>query len=462
MAQAAALAFLYSGQTDLVAGDDISVSGLSITSSSIATDTDVFVFCQHQHIKNLAYKGVNDDAGVLDDIQKSVARLQFRDNPTIQLGGLALRKSDLTKTDQIWLRRASLLAELKDLVHSGELHDEDYTDFLDQLMPMRAEDLLSPAHFEVFVESVVKENTWCTPGRAIQLLELQNSAEEFHAGPAAQVPMLVSYPPVLFRKLILRNGSNRYQQLANLIKAAVYERKEWGGVLYDDALGEAKQYFTVYELFTVEEVPYHLSGYYRDWSYQEQRLLRSFGLVSNLLQQVNKGTLDFYVFKMIRGALIKLPGQPSMGFDMLERFLYCRHVDAGLKLEDIPKIMILHPKVVADAKPELTCLEDEAQIWKGILATFHRFEEEEEVRMLDLKLAKKAYKKAMGGKSSDAWFNRRANDPTVHRFSNRVKRMVSKVFGKKKEPPPFHCPGCSEDGTRCVKSREVQEGCVGS
>ena len=240
----------------------------------------------------------------------------------------------------------------------------------------------------------LNEGGWCTEEFANALLAHQVTTYEFQNGASQPFPHPES--ELRFQTLPRVAGEVRYMALRRLVEAAVYQREEWRNIYYPDAAGSLSEYIASFETQRLNrnDLAAHYDRHHRNWTYPEQRLLRSGAIIMRLQQAVDAGTLDYPTFRFIRASLVPVQGQFAWtkASDM-EQILYERINGEGLTASDIPHITILHPS------QDLRSLEEEAKVFSGLLSNAWRFEDDERQRADELEQARKAYAKFTGGKS---------------------------------------------------------------
>jgi hypothetical protein len=360
---------------------------------------------QHEFIRDLMYDAVN---GVGDAEKRTMYMLNRVDklsgNQVVSFREIQFRKSDMSMTDHKWLRRFKTVQRLREHFEKKEISEDELDYIVSQLFPSRSDKLLEPTYWKVYLADFVKDGTWCEPEFGKVLFNLQTTDEELRVGPYVFVRPTVRLVTASFLQLPLeeevssgRSTYSRLDALASLVCSMVYDSPDWRGMHYRDATSAFTKYFQAYELTNSgmtdkDQLPSRLRAYYRDWNFEEQRILRLGHVLLELLNRVYAGELDIMAYRLIRGTLFGVPGQPGCSFRNFEKFLYTKSADPGLEIADIPRLLIFHPEL------DFCCALHEERRLSGMLDEVERFEREEAVRIRDLEESKKAWAKAVGRK----------------------------------------------------------------
>jgi hypothetical protein len=281
------------------------------------------------------------------------------------------------------------------------LSEEHYEIIHEQLFPdpKNLHVIMPRQQFEVFMADFVWEDTWCDLNLARRILNCKTAAAEGKGDKSYKLPKPVRFPTPEFKELPQNRGvttyftTSRFQALVRLIEAAVYCRQYWAGLFYTDPAATFDLYFQAHSIAkSGNPLPAHLLPYARNWSFHEQRLFRVGDLLIRLLRQVRAEKFDLMVYRVIRGTLLPIMGQPFVDTNRLQSFCYSRGLEEGLSIEEIPKILVLHPDV------DVACENEEVQEYARLVDEIARYKEEERQRLADIKTAKKAWKKATRGK----------------------------------------------------------------
>jgi hypothetical protein len=418
------------------------------------TDEERKMRRQHDFFKDNAYGAVQGHGYLMANLLHITRMLERPGNPSVELQSISFRKSDLSETDWNWLNRLKICHELYHVAERQLISDDHLDIILSQLFPSNRYEVMTGPHFKVFMADFIKEATWCEKALGKKIVELQTSTEELRVGPYVDIQPPVRRVSPNFQALPMvhvpsdPSRDSRLKALAYLVEEMVYECNDWHGIYYEDASGTFSKYYEAWEQtrsgVAAEKLPSDLMEYHRDWTFHEQRLLRAGHLLLDLLRRVNAGVLNVMVYRVIRGTILGIQGQPFAEFDDIESLLYTKTSEPGLEVADIPQILILHPDL------GISCPHDEAKHYSGLLANASRFEEEEKARLEDIEQAKQAFAKATGGKSTECLCHKRfADKELANRLSHRIKRRVKKMFGKQQQAPTFHCIGCLQGGC-CV------------
>ncbi|ORY01808.1 hypothetical protein BCR34DRAFT_618216 [Clohesyomyces aquaticus] len=308
--------------------------------------------------------------------------------------------SDIRPIEWRRVNRAVEIFKLNSLAERKVLHESDAELIILQLFPQEGRKVLRLACFEILLDTLVQSEN-LTHARAQRLFDLAPTLEEFLRLPNKTRPHAPLYALPEFEQLQMEFGPrsdefsvSRYKALVQLVEAAAYKRHDWEGIHYSDPVATLKQYYDAFEQNRQGlPVTEGILPYARDWTFAEQHVLRRGYLVTRLAEAIN----DFSLFKIIRGSLVGIPGQPINDLFDLQGTLYARAADSGLRISDIPKILILHPERDSDT----LVIEKEARIYSGLLADSWRFEEEEQDRLADIERAKVGFRKHK--RSEMAW-----------------------------------------------------------
>lgn len=406
----------------------------------------------YNHVYDAAYSP--EPFSLLRNCLWTIGVLMRAGDPEVRIRTFKFNKSEVSASSFKWLERIKIFEELWMIcVGHGAMDEEELEILKGQLFPTDSKDIADPTFFRVFIADFVKHGLWCNPTFGEKIVELQTTREEHDLGPLVDAPEPMSRVYTDFERLPVGDKS-RSRALTHLIEATVYECPEWKGVRYGDATRTFELYYAAWRLSrTGTGDPYPLEQYYRDWTYDEERLLRAGFLVLKFLRRVNEGDFSPLHFRDIRSTFFRVPFQPHCRSDEFGGFLY-NHAnldgsDQGIAVADIPRLLVLHPDL------KFCCELEELERYNEFLETAQEFEEEERLRLQQIEEAKVAFTKKSRSKFTDIQFTHNieyqeehANNVLVKRFARRIRSVLKNMVGKK-EQTGFHCIGCLQ-GHPCI------------
>ncbi|KAI8942937.1 hypothetical protein NX059_000975 [Plenodomus lindquistii] len=408
---------------------------------TFATAADAATAMQRrQHVMGLVYESVfygyadsQDKLHQLNDHfhKRSVGLKGLDSDIIIGFGDFHFRASELGNLEHKWLARYNTICLLQDRHDARVLGGEDYEYLKEQLIPGDDGNQLTPAYFEIFLESL-KEEGVLTDSEFLSIRDLGVTQDELEAGFRYIAPHIPARDLArqaqnlrLFRmpeRHIVGSLAQDYtpadslqSYLRTLVEAAVYKQKFYQGFFFGDAAKDLGNYLKAHQQAQQNELHASNDYYFRAWTFQESRILDRGRLLCQLFKQYEEGAItDFGVLRIIRATLVHVPGQPRFFTESLEQLLYNRASSSNLPIAMIPEILALLP----EHDNAFACPVQREEILGKLNATAQAFEVEETERLATIEANSKAYKQIVK-QNLGIW--------------GRVKRKAKTVFGRKKK-----------------------------
>ncbi|KAF2123103.1 hypothetical protein BDV96DRAFT_561970 [Lophiotrema nucula] len=234
----------------------------------------------------------------------------------------------------------------------GYLTYEEATIIKNQLLPRNSSDLVSPHIFKLLLE-VLRKSRIIERQMEDNLEFLQITEEYFSAPqPRGRDPrphkQIFDGLPDVDPNHPLGSIAAREQDLLRLVQAACYGLDDWEQIIYPDAVTSLRNYCQAFyrhrSLYSDQEPSVPILPFERNWTLQETAMLERGHLVCNLREQVEKGKLNFNIFKLIRGSLVPMELQPYYSANRLAELLQMKGQDSssGVGHELAGHVLALH------------------------------------------------------------------------------------------------------------------------